>query len=69
MTAETQTAPMEDKLPRERVHKVTVTDLPLHCPTPEMSLWNAHPRVFLDIKAAGGKIVCPYCGETYELIS
>jgi uncharacterized Zn-finger protein len=32
-----------------------------------MSLWNAHPRVFLDIKAAGGKIVCPYCGETYEL--
>jgi uncharacterized Zn-finger protein len=25
--------------------------------------------VFLDIKAAGGKIVCPYCGETYELIS
>jgi uncharacterized Zn-finger protein len=58
---------LQDKLPKNPVQKVTSKDLPLHCPTPEMSLWNAHPRVFLDIKAAGGKIVCPYCGETYEL--
>lgn len=40
-------------------------DLPLSCPTAEMAVWNAHPRVFLDMSK--GKASCPYCGATYEL--
>ncbi len=49
--------------------KVTVSrkDLPLSCPTPAMSLWNSHPRVYLPIEATG-KATCPYCGAQYELI-
>jgi len=49
-----------------RVHEVTQADLPLHCPTPEMSLWNSHPRVYLPIEA-GGEAVCPYCGAKFLL--
>ena len=41
-------------------------DLPLHCPTPAMMLWNAHPRVFLDIERTG-EALCPYCGTRYTL--
>jgi uncharacterized Zn-finger protein len=39
-------------------------DLPLHCPMPSMLLWNAHPRVFLDIEHTG-QALCPYCGTQY----
>jgi len=45
---------------------VTAKDLPLHCPTPEMSLWNSHPRVYIPL-AEKGKAVCPYCGAVYVL--
>jgi uncharacterized Zn-finger protein len=46
--------------------KVTAKDLPLHCPTPAMKLWNSHPRVFIDVTHSGeGK--CPYCGTVYQL--
>ena len=41
-------------------------DLPLHCPMPSMLLWNAHPRVFLDIERTG-EALCPYCGTRYTL--
>lgn len=41
-------------------------DLPAHCPNPKMSLWNAHPRVFLDVTTTG-EAVCPYCGTIYRL--
>ena len=41
-------------------------DLPLHCPMPSMLLWNAHPRVFLDIERSGESL-CPYCGTRYTL--
>ena len=30
-------------------YTVTVKDLPLACPMPDMSLWNAHRRVYLPI--------------------
>jgi uncharacterized Zn-finger protein len=33
---------------------------------PSMLLWNAHPRVFLDI-AKTGVSLCPYCGTRYTL--
>ncbi|GAB6033897.1 zinc-finger domain-containing protein [Galenea microaerophila] len=46
--------------------EVTYDDLPLHCPTDEMSLWNGHPQVFLPIEATG-KAKCPYCGTEYVL--
>jgi len=46
--------------------EVTRADLPLHCPMPGMSLWNAHPRVFLPIEASGEER-CPYCGTVYVL--
>jgi uncharacterized Zn-finger protein len=36
------------------------------CPNPKMTLWNAHPRVFIDVGTTGeGK--CPYCGTVYRL--
>lgn len=46
--------------------EVEAKDLPLHCPMPSMLLWNAHPRVFLDI-AKSGQALCPYCGTRYTL--
>ena len=51
---------------RERLIEVTPADLPLHCPTPSMLLWNAHPRVFLPIEQSG-EALCPYCGTKYVL--
>lgn len=40
--------------------------LPLHCPLPEMSLWNSHPRVYLPIEKTG-QAKCPYCGTEFVL--
>lgn len=52
----------------ERLYKVTRADLPLSCPTPEMELWNSHPRVYLPIEKTG-EALCPYCGALFELES
>ena len=51
---------------KARLIEVTSADLPLHCPTPSMMLWNAHPRVFLPIEETGVAL-CPYCGTKYVL--
>ncbi|MGH8414643.1 MAG: zinc-finger domain-containing protein [Gammaproteobacteria bacterium] len=51
----------------ERHYEVTRKDLPLHCPMDGMSLWDSHPRVFLDIEATG-EVECPYCSATYKLV-
>jgi uncharacterized Zn-finger protein len=45
--------------------EVRATDLPVHCPNPNMSLWDTHPRVFLDV--THGEKACPYCGTRYRL--
>lgn len=50
-----------------QIQKITRSELPLHCPTEKMALWDAHPRVFLPIEDSG-KARCPYCGTEYELI-
>lgn len=50
----------------QRIIEVSTDDLPLHCPTPEMLLWNSHPRVFLPIEQKG-EALCPYCGTLYRL--
>jgi uncharacterized Zn-finger protein len=47
-------------------YKVDASDLPLSCPTPEMYLWNSHPRVYLPIEETGWA-KCPYCGAEYNL--
>ncbi len=36
------------------------------CPNPKMTLWNAHPKVFIDV-ATTGEGRCPYCGTAYRL--
>ncbi|TDI82302.1 MAG: zinc-finger domain-containing protein [Betaproteobacteria bacterium] len=46
--------------------EITMEDLPLHCPTRSMRLWNSHPRVFLPIENIG-EALCPYCGTLYTL--
>jgi len=47
-------------------YDVTVADLPLSCPMPQMSLWNSHPRVYLAIEKTGWA-KCPYCGAEFNL--
>jgi uncharacterized Zn-finger protein len=49
-------------------YDVRRADLPLSCPTPEMALWNSHPRVYLPIEAEGGQSTCPYCGAEFHLV-
>lgn len=51
----------------EKCHEVTRADLPLSCPMPGASLWNAHPKVYLPIVDDGGETVCPYCAARYVL--
>ena len=51
---------------KARYYEVTAKDLPLHCPTPAMQIWNTHPRVFLPIEKTG-EALCPYCGTLYRL--
>lgn len=50
--------------------EVLASDLKGHgvvaCPNPKMSLWSAHPKVFIDVVSTGeGR--CPYCGTLYRL--
>ena len=55
--------------PNDRQHyEVSRRDLPLHCPLPDMSLWNSHPRVYLPIEETGWA-KCPYCGAEFTLVS
>ncbi len=56
----------EKTVNKARAIEVGPEALPLHCPMPSMLLWNAHPRVFLDI-AKTGVSLCPYCGTRYTL--
>ena len=56
-----------EKTPNDRsTYEIRRGDLPLHCPLPEMSLWNSHPRVYLPIENTG-KAKCPYCGTDFVL--
>jgi uncharacterized Zn-finger protein len=40
----------------------------IDCPSPlaDMTVWNSHPKVYLDI-ASSGEAKCPYCGTHYKL--
>ena len=65
MPAMTSRAALREPNAQNR-YTVTVKDLPLACPMPDMSLWNSHPRVYLPIEATGFA-KCPYCGAEYTL--
>lgn len=41
-------------------------DLPAFCPHRRMTVWSAHPRVFLDLSHTG-QARCPYCSTEYRL--
>jgi uncharacterized Zn-finger protein len=47
-------------------YTVTAADLPLSCPSPDMNLWNSHPKVFLAVEKTGWA-KCPYCSAEYTL--
>ena len=55
-----------DKSCAEKHYWVHPDDLPLSCPMPDMPVWNAHPRVYLDIETKG-EVACPYCGAFFTL--
>jgi uncharacterized Zn-finger protein len=55
-----------DKACTEKHYWVKPRDLPLSCPMPDMPVWNAHPRVYLDIETKG-EVACPYCGALFTL--
>ena len=55
---------MAEPVQSEAIIEVTEQDLPLHCPMPRTPVWSYHPRVFLDV-AAAGEIRCPYCSTVY----
>ncbi len=53
-----------------QIIEITDADLPLHCPTSNMTLWDSHPRVFLPIEQTeNGEVHCPYCGTLFRLMS
>ncbi len=49
-----------------QIHFITKNDLPLSCPLPSASQWNAHPRVFLMLDEEN-RATCPYCSMVYIL--
>ncbi len=49
-----------------REHIICEQDLPLHCPPPNVDIWDQHPRVYLPI-IPGETALCPYCGNTFYL--
>jgi len=53
--------------PKDTVIDVARTQLPLTCPSPDMVVWNQHPKVVLPIEA-NGTAKCPYCGAQYRLM-
>lgn len=50
----------------KRTYEITRAELPLSCPTKDMRVWDAHPRVYLPIEKTG-RAVCPYCEAEFIL--
>lgn len=51
-----------------RSYEMRQQDLPVHCPLPEMSLWNSHPQVYIPLEQVGDEATCPYCGAKFKLV-
>lgn len=62
---------IQNEKPRQanaaKKYEVRRDALPLHCPMPDMTLWDSHPRVFIPVEETGSA-KCPYCGAEYILI-
>jgi uncharacterized Zn-finger protein len=67
--AEKNTQVKEPKTPNaQRSVLIAPKDLPVHCPLPNSSLWNSHPRVYIPLQeTASGRVLCPYCGTEFIL--
>jgi len=39
---------------------------PVVCPPPDERIWDAHPRVYLNLDESG-HVNCPYCGTAFIL--
>jgi uncharacterized Zn-finger protein len=57
---------LPSELEKKKFVEVTAADLPLHCPLPSQTVWNKHPRVYLQIGVTK-ESRCPYCGTLYRL--
>jgi uncharacterized Zn-finger protein len=57
---------MQTEHAKQSYIEVTAAELPLHCPTPNMTTWNAHPKVFIPLGKLG-EARCPYCSTLYKL--
>ena len=51
----------------DQVVQVTRGELPVHCPTESMGLWNSHPRVYIPLEEQP-VASCPYCGTQFKLV-
>jgi len=56
----------KEQVSARKIYTIRQQDLPLSCPTDDMELWNAHPKVYLPIEKTG-KEICPYCGSCFVL--
>ena len=45
----------------KRIYHVSAKDLPLSCPTKDMRVWDAHPKVYLPIEASGKAVSLCMC--------
>ena len=59
-------AGVKKPLKNSKIYEIVAKDLPLACPTPKMTLWNAHPKVYLAIEETG-RAICPYCSTEFIL--
>ena len=50
----------------EKIVKIYNKDKPLSCPSPNQTLWSAHPRVYLKFDKEN-KAICPYCKTKFIL--
>ena len=68
MTATAEAAQPSSARPScaEARYEVSRADLPVCCPQGDMTLWNAHPKVYLHLDE-NGEAQCPYCGAVYVL--
>ena len=51
----------------QNIIQIKANDLPLCCPSDDMTTWNAHPKIYLPIEKTR-KETCPYCGTQYVLV-
>jgi len=50
----------------EKTYHVNSSDLPVSCPSRDMSTWDSHPKIYMEMSESG-EAVCQYCGAQYIL--